>query len=106
MAAPLGNKNGTKQRRLVGDMLRKVAAQNPEKLRKACESLLDKMADGDVLAFREFSDRVDGKSVQSTEMTLTTGNSAERVDDDTLANIATGSGNRTPEEKKGEEAIH
>lgn len=62
--APIGNKNGTKQNRLVSDMLRRVAAQNPQKLRKACETLLDKAVEGDVSAFREFTDRTDGKAVQ------------------------------------------
>ena len=62
--APIGNKNGTKQKRLVGDMLRRVAAQNPDKLRKACERLLDQAVEGDVMAFREFTDRTDGKAIQ------------------------------------------
>ena len=106
MAAPLGNKNGAKSNRLVGDMLKRVAAQNPEKLRKACEKLLDKMEDGDINAFREFADRVDGKSVQSTEMTLTAGSSAERLNDDELANIATGSSAGTTKQTEGEKAIH
>lgn len=62
--APLGNKNGAKENRLVGDVLRRVAKQNPEKLRRACEVLLDKAAEGDVMAFREFTDRTDGKAAQ------------------------------------------
>lgn len=106
MAAPLGNKNGTKQNRLVGDMLKRVAAQNPEKLRKACEKLLDKMEEGDIAAFREFADRVDGKSVQSTEMTLTQVSTADRVTDDELANIATGSSPGTTEPQESKTPVH
>lgn len=60
----IGNKNATKENRLVGDMLRRIAKQNPEKLRKACEKVLDKAIEGDVSAFKEFADRLDGKSVQ------------------------------------------
>ena len=64
MAAPEGNQNAVKRSRLVGDTLRKVAVQNPEKLRKACETLLDKMVEGDISAFKEFRDTLDGKPAQ------------------------------------------
>lgn len=63
--APEGNQNAVKRSRLVGDTLRKVAAQNPEKLRRACEILLDKAAEGDTAAFKEFRDTLDGKPNQS-----------------------------------------
>lgn len=65
MAAPLGNKNGEKKNRIVGDVLRRVAAQNPKKLRAACEALLDKAVDGDIAAFTQFRDTLDGKPNQS-----------------------------------------
>lgn len=64
MAAPLGNKNGEKKNRIVGDVLRRVAAQNPKKLRAACEALLDKAVDGDIAAFSQFRDTLDGKPAQ------------------------------------------
>ena len=64
MAAPLGNKNGEKKNRIVGDTLRRVAAQNPKKLRAACEALLDKAVDGDITAFAQFRDTLDGKPAQ------------------------------------------
>ena len=64
MAAPLGNKNGEKKNRIVGDVLRRVAAQNPKKLRAACEALLDKAVDGDIAAFTQFRDTLDGKPAQ------------------------------------------
>ena len=67
MAAPEGNQNGVKRSRLVGDTLRKVAVQNPEKLRAACERLLDKAVDGDASAFKEFRDTLDGKPIQAIE---------------------------------------
>lgn len=62
--APKGNKNAAKDNRIVGDMLRKVAAQNKAKLREACETLLEKAAQGDIPAFVAFADRLDGKPAQ------------------------------------------
>ena len=61
-----GNQNAAKPFRLVSDMLRKIALQEPEKLRKACRKLYAKAAAGDVQAFRELADRVEGK-VQSQD---------------------------------------
>jgi len=103
---PEGNTNSSRQNRLVRDTLRRIAVQNPERLRKACEVLLENAEKGDISAFREFRDTLDGKPIQSTEVTLTKGNSAERLADDELADIATGSSHRTPEEKEGEKALH
>ncbi len=60
--APDGNKNAVKRSRLVTDTLRKVAVQNPAKLRAACEALLDKAANGDAVAFKEIRDTLDGKT--------------------------------------------
>lgn len=59
-----GNNNATKNR-IVRDTLRKIALQNPEKLRKACEKLLDNAVSGDTSAFKEFRDTLDGKPNQS-----------------------------------------
>lgn len=67
MGAPKGNTNSSKQNRLVGDVLRKVAKQNPKKLRSACEKLLDKAVDGDMTAFKEFRDTLDGKPAQTIQ---------------------------------------
>lgn len=106
MAAPIGNKNSRKENRLVRDTLRKVALQNPHKLRAACEKLLDKAVEGDVTAFSQFRDTLDGKPMQTTDMTVTHLNSAERLSDDELANIATGSGTGTPEQEEGEASLH
>ncbi|MDO8682925.1 MAG: hypothetical protein Q7N50_05525 [Armatimonadota bacterium] len=62
--AQAGNKNAAKGA-FVRDALRKVAVQNPEKLRKACEAVLDKAVDGDIGAFSVFRDTLDGKPNQS-----------------------------------------
>ena len=63
--APFGNKNGLKKNRLVGDALRRIAVQNKKKLRAACEKLLDQAVDGDIAAFREFRDTLDGRPTQA-----------------------------------------
>ena len=69
MAAPKGNKNAEKKNRIVTETLRRVAAQNPEKLRKACEALLNNAAGGDIQAYKEIRDTLDGKPVQAIEGT-------------------------------------
>jgi hypothetical protein len=65
--APLGNSNATKNK-VWADMIRKVATQNPEKMRKAAESLLNLCVEGDIAAMKEFGDRLDGKSKQQVEL--------------------------------------
>jgi len=62
VGAPEGSQNALKRSRLVHDTLRKVAVQNPAKLRSACEALLDKAANGDAIAFKEIRDTLDGKT--------------------------------------------
>lgn len=106
MAAPTGNKNAEKKNRIVGDVLRRVAAQNPTKLRAACEALLDKAAAGDYGAFKEIRDTLDGKPTQSIDTTITRVGTADRVTDDVLADIATGSSSGATESQEGETPIH
>ena len=89
---PLGNKHAAKERRIVGDTLRRVAAQNPQKLRSACEALLDKAADGDVAAYKEIRDTLDGKPMQSVEMNVT--RNAANMGDSELIGIITESSSR------------
>ena len=63
-----GNTNATKDKRMVTDALRRAAAQNPDKLRKACMAVLAKAEEGDLAAFGVLADRLDGKPAQT--MTL------------------------------------
>ena len=67
MGAPAGNQNAVKQRRVVTDMLNRVVAQDPEKLRKACQAVLDKASEGDIGSFTVLGDRLDGKPKQAIE---------------------------------------
>lgn len=85
MSAPPGNKFAAKQNRVITDTLRRVVAQNPEKVRIACEKALDKAADGDLQTFREIADRLDGKPTQSVEMNVT--RTQSDMDDSELARI-------------------
>src|SRR3990172_1854683 len=57
-----GNQNASKPFRLISDTLRKIAVQQPERLRRMCERMMDKVEqEGDVMAFREIADRIEGK---------------------------------------------
>ena len=65
MGAPLGNQNARKENRLVRETLKRLAVQNPDKLRAACEKLLDAASGGDLSAFKEFRDTLDGRPTQA-----------------------------------------
>ena len=69
--AMMGNQNAAKPMRLVSDMLRRIALQEPEKLRKACRKLYAKASAGDVLAFRELADRIEGKVITQVSVSST-----------------------------------
>jgi len=55
-----GNQNASKPFRLVSDTLRRIAVQEPHRLRSICEKMMTK-AEDDVQAFREIADRIEGK---------------------------------------------
>jgi hypothetical protein len=60
-----GNTNSTADKRLITSALRRVAAQNPDKLKAACEKLMDDAVEGNIAAFNVFADRMEGKPAQS-----------------------------------------
>ena len=60
-----GNKNATKERRLITSALRRAVVQSPDKLRAACEKLLEDAMNGNIAAFREIADRLEGKPAQT-----------------------------------------
>ena len=66
--AMLGNKNGTKNK-LFYDRLRLELTQNPHKLAKIVDALLEKAQEGEAWAVNTVMDRVDGKAIQSTDIT-------------------------------------
>ncbi len=59
----IGNKNSRKDNRMPTDRLKMELKQNPEKLKKIIQALIDKAISGDMAAIREVFDRVDGKVV-------------------------------------------
>jgi hypothetical protein len=66
--APIGNKNGSKGK-LFYDHLRKIAVQEPTKLREVAEGLFEAARAMEPWAVKELIDRLDGKAVQQTELT-------------------------------------
>ena len=69
-AKMMGNQNAKRENRMVSDMLRKLAKQNPHKLRLACEGMLDKAAT-DVQAFNAIADRIEGKVITQVSVSTT-----------------------------------
>jgi len=66
--APLGNNNAAKGK-MFYDQLRKIAIQEPTKLREVAEGLFEAARAMEPWAVKELIDRLDGKAVQQTELT-------------------------------------
>lgn len=82
--APLGHTNASKNNRIWADLIRKLAVQEDYKrLHTIAYALYDKAADGDMNAIKEIGDRLDGKSVATTEISGTDGK-------DLVINVVTG----------------
>lgn len=69
MAAAIGNDYSKRSNRLWADTLRRIAVQDPQKLRRIAEALYDKAAEGDIAAAREIGDRLDGKANATVDIT-------------------------------------
>ena len=66
MGAPINNKNSTKDKRVWGKVVRKLAVQEDyRRINNVAEALFRKAEDGDIAAIRELGDRIDGKSEQT-----------------------------------------
>jgi len=63
--APEGNNNAAKDKRLVTNALRRAVVQSPDKLRTACEKILDDAVEGNLAAFSVIADRLEGKPAQT-----------------------------------------
>jgi len=65
-----GNKNSSKEKRIWGNIIRKLAIQEDYKrLHAIAEKLYEKAAEGDLGAAKEIGDRLDGKAVATQELT-------------------------------------
>jgi len=64
----LGNTNAAKGK-MFYDQLRKIAVQEPTKLREVAEGLFEAARAMEPWAVKELIDRLDGKAVQQTELT-------------------------------------
>ena len=65
MGPPKGNKNSSKENRVWGKVVRKLAVQEDHKrIHKVAEALFRKAEEGDISAIKELGDRIDGKSMQ------------------------------------------
>jgi hypothetical protein len=65
-----GNTNSIKINRLFAETIKRIDKQSEgEVARQVAQALIDKAITGDVSAIKEFADRIDGKSVATTELT-------------------------------------
>lgn len=64
MAGEIGNNFSNKNNRMWRNTLNRIAAQDPERLRRIAEALYLKAEEGDMNAIREIGDRLDGKAAQ------------------------------------------
>ena len=66
MGPPKGNKNSSKENRVWGKTVKKLAIQEDYKrIHKVAEALFKKAEEGYVSAIKELGDRIDGKSQQT-----------------------------------------
>ena len=65
VGAPIGNRNATKNKPFL-DAMRRALAQNPQKIGKIVDKILDQAEAGEAWAVKEVADRLDGKAVQAT----------------------------------------
>ena len=63
-----GNNHSNKENRMPTERLKMELKQNPEKVKKIIQALIDKAISGDMAAIREVFDRVDGKVAQQNNI--------------------------------------
>jgi len=81
MGGTIGNKNAVKENRLFSNALRRRYVQNPEKMAAIIDKLCAKAEEtGELSHIREIMDRVDGRSIQATELTGADGGPIEYSD--------------------------
>jgi len=73
VGAPIGNKNATKNKPFL-DAMRRALAQNPQKIGRIVDKILDQAEAGEAWAVKEVADRLDGKAVQANTLEDADGN--------------------------------
>ena len=73
MAFEPGNQLGAKSKAFQGALRRAIAQDDGKRLRDAAEKLLTLAAQGEGWALKELADRLDGKSHQSSDVTIDAG---------------------------------
>jgi hypothetical protein len=68
-----GNKNGTKNKPFL-DAMRRALAQNPHKIGKIVDKVLEQAEEGEPWAVNVVADRLDGKAVQANTFEDADGN--------------------------------
>lgn len=75
--APVGNQNGKKGKLFYNQLRVALVQEDSRKLRNIAQKLVDAAEKGEPWAVKEIMDRVDGKAVQSTEISGVDGNAIE-----------------------------
>ena len=75
--APIGNTNSKKGKLFHGELHKALIQEDRIKLRQIADKLVQKAIEGEPWAVKEIMDRVDGKSVQTTEVSGIDGDAVE-----------------------------
>lgn len=75
--APVGNLNSKKGKLFHGELHKALIQEDRLKLRQIADKLVEKAIEGESWAVKEIIDRVDGKAVQSTEISGVDGGAME-----------------------------
>lgn len=81
MGAPIGNRNGAKDKPFE-KALRALAVQQPDRVRRIALKLFDAAEAGDMPAVKELFERLDGRIAQRVEATGADGGPIEFADAD------------------------
>jgi hypothetical protein len=71
------NKNAKKGKLFYGELQKALVQEDRLKLRQIADKLVEKAIEGEPWAVKEIMDRVDGKSVQTTEVSGIDGDAVE-----------------------------
>ena len=79
VGAPKGNQNNKKGRLFYEQLRKELVQEDKVKLRKIANKLVQAAEEGEAWAIKEIIDRVDGKAIQSTEISGVDGGAIELI---------------------------